>query len=74
MIYFRNIRKKLNKSQQEIADELGVTQKAVSRYENGKTLISVEYLKEYAIRFNISTDYLLGRIDEKLPIKKEVTN
>lgn len=67
-------RKLNNYSQDGIAKILGTNNSVISRYENGKTLILTTFLIEYATRFNISTDYLLGRIDEKLPIKKERVN
>ena len=58
MIYFRNIRKKLNKSQQEIAEELGVTQKAVSRYEDPEYIIPENIIKLLELKYNINREYL----------------
>ena len=42
----------------------------ISRYENGQTTILTSFLIEYAKFFNVSCDYIMGRIDEKIPLDK----
>lgn len=62
--------RKLNRyTQVEIANILNTDNGVISRYENGKTLILTSFLIEYAKLFNISCDYLMGRIDEKIELK-----
>jgi len=51
--------------QQEIAQVLGITASAYGFYESGKNLPSVDALIKLARHFGVSTDYLLGRTDEK---------
>ena len=49
------------KTQQDIANFLNVTQKAVSFYELGQRDIPNETLTKLADYFHVTTDYLLGR-------------
>lgn len=51
-------------TQEEFGQKLGVTNKTVSRWENGKYMPDIEMLKKIADMFNISVDELL--CDEKL--------
>ena len=44
----------------QLADELGRPYTTITKYENGEREPSLEYLKEIALKFNVSTDYLLG--------------
>lgn len=70
----KKIRKLNNYTQESIALILNTDNGVISRYENGKTLILTTFLIEYAKIFNISTDYLMGRIDEKIELKVTTTN
>lgn len=65
----KKIRKLNNYTQSKIASILNTDNGVISRYENSKTLILTEFLVEYTKIFNISADYLTGRIDEKIEIK-----
>lgn len=56
----RDLRLKMNLSQEELATELYVTRQAVSRWENGETLPNTETLKELSKLFNVSINTLLG--------------
>jgi transcriptional regulator with XRE-family HTH domain len=53
----------------ELANKLGVQSSAISKYENGQLEISNELLIKLADIFNVSTDYLLGRTDDPLPMR-----
>lgn len=70
----KKIRKLNNYTQESIALILNTDNGVISRYENGKTLILTTFLIEYAKIFNISTDYLMGRIDEKIELKSSIKN
>lgn len=52
-------RKQLGLTQSELANTLYVTHQAVSKWENGKSIPSIEILYEITKLFNISIDYLL---------------
>ena len=70
----KKIRKLNNYTQNDIAAILNTDNGVISRYENGKTLILTEFLIEYTKIFNISADYLTGRIDEKIELKSSIKN
>ncbi len=53
------LRKKKNLKQNELADILFVTHQAVSKWENGKSLPSIDVMYEMTKLFDISIDYLL---------------
>lgn len=57
-------RKKLNLTQSEFAALLGVTNKAVSKWENGKAKPTIDILRKISTLFNISIEELLS-IEEK---------
>ena len=58
----KNIRKKNNITQDELAEKLSVTRQAVSNWENGKTEPDIETLTKIAQIFNISIDELVDGI------------
>lgn len=67
----RELRKKNNMTQNELASLMGVTQAALSGWETGKFTVDSDTLVKLADYFNCSTDYLLGRVDyPQLEIKK----
>ena len=53
------LRKKNGMSQEELADRLGVSRQAISRWELGATLPDVPNLLKLSDLFGVSTDYLL---------------
>jgi transcriptional regulator with XRE-family HTH domain len=61
----RKTRKERNVSQIELATFLGVGKTTISNYETGYSTPDNDTLVRIADFFDISTDYLLGRIDKK---------
>ena len=57
--YLYDLRKKAGISQNELAWQLGVTNKAVSKWENGKCKPSTETLRKLATVYGVSVDDLL---------------
>lgn len=55
----RSQRRTLGLTQQELAQELGVTHQHVSRIEGGHAVPSLELLVKLSRRLGVSTDYLL---------------
>lgn len=51
--------------QADIADFLGIKQTVYSRYERGFQNIPLEFLIRLADFYNVSTDYILGRTNNK---------
>ena len=58
------LRKQKHVTQEELAAELGVTAAAVSKWENGYTLPDILMLCALADYFQVTTDELLGRVQE----------
>ena len=50
-------------TQNELAETLFVTHQAVSKWENGKSVPSIEILYELTKLFNVSIDFLLDNSD-----------
>ena len=52
----KDIRKKNNLTQKQLADKYGVTYQAVSKWENGKNMPDISLIKEISKDFNVSID------------------
>lgn len=50
-----------NKTQQEVAEKINITQFTYSNYETGKTKPTIEILIKLADYYNVTLDYLLNR-------------
>lgn len=61
------LREQHEKTQQDLADFLNLSQKAVSFYELGQRDIPNDVLKKLADYFHVSTDYILGREEKQSP-------
>lgn len=59
----RALRENLNISQAKLAEEIGITQVSVNRYETAKVTPPAETLLWYADRFDVSLDYIFGRTE-----------
>lgn len=68
------LRTKANLTQNDLASKLNVTNKAISKWENGKAKPTINTLKKIAILFNISIEELLQTkvINDEKDIKKIV--
>jgi HTH-type transcriptional regulator, competence development regulator len=65
------LQKKL--THQDMADFLGITRQGYSKYESGQSQPDIETINKLAQFFNVTTDYLLGRMDNpNPPIPKEL--
>ena len=68
--FIKNIRKENKLTQKELADKLGVTYQAVSKWENGKNVPDISIIKEISKMFNIDIDEILD--GEKKDKKKSL--
>ncbi|WP_324628405.1 helix-turn-helix domain-containing protein [Bacillus paranthracis] len=60
--------RKINKmTQQNLADKLSISKSLISKYESGSAKPSYENLSDLANLFNVSTDYLTGKINTYKP-------
>ena len=58
---FKSLREKEGLTQQELANELGIIQTKVSKYELGRIEPNIEMLIKIADFFDVTLDYLVGR-------------
>ena len=56
----KKLREQHNKTQSELAKQLGITRSSVNAWEMGISVPSTQYVVELANIFKVSTDYLLG--------------
>ena len=59
------LRKNLKLTQSQLGENLNLSQRAISSYENGLRFPDELVLNLIADYFNVSVDYLLGRTDIK---------
>lgn len=69
MLNLMNARKAMKKTQQEVADYLGISRQAYSNYESGKREPDFETLLKLGEYFDCSLDYLLGTKND--PVQKD---
>lgn len=70
MVNLKKAREKRGITQIRLSIEIEIAQETISGYEIGRISPSVPILNKIADFLNVSTDYLLGRIDEDIPIMK----
>ncbi len=61
----RDLREDRDLTQKQVAQFLGMSQTGYSKYETGENDIPTAVLLKLADFYQTSTDYLLGRTDEK---------
>lgn len=68
-IIIKKLRKEKDITQEQLAEYLGISSRAVSQWECGKTMPDISQLPVIANIFNVTTDYLLGVNVNKLTEK-----
>ena len=58
------LRRREGLSQEQLADQLGVTRQSVSKWEGGAATPELVKLISLSELFNVSVDYLLGRTNK----------
>ncbi len=59
------LRRERNLNQKDLGDAVGLSHKAISTLESATRGTSIEKLVALAEYFGVSTDYLLGRTDQR---------
>ena len=57
--FIKEIRKKNNLTQKELADKYNVTYQAVSKWENGKNMPDISLIKKMSEDFQVSIDEMM---------------
>jgi len=68
------LRRNANMTQEQLSKKLNITRSLISKYEHNTNLILTFNLREYSKYFNISSDYLVGKIDTLIELKTLVKN
>ncbi len=66
----KDLREDKDLTQNDIAKILNTTQQQYSKYEIGIRLIPIDKLNKLADFYKTSTDYILGRINNRKPYEK----
>ncbi len=61
----KELRTSLGFNQVEMAKALSVSKQSISNWENSNILPSIDMLERIADMYSVSTDYLLGRTDNR---------
>eukprot|EP00752_Nemacystus_decipiens_P000237 g237.t1 len=61
----RDMRKRLQLTQADLAERMGTTQQTIARWETGKTELSIQQLKDLAVELSCSVSDLIGRSGTK---------
>ena len=64
------LRKEKGISQEQLAEVLSTTRQAVSKWERGESYPDIDRLKELAVYFNVSIDYLLNYDVESVSVNR----
>ncbi|MBE6725461.1 MAG: helix-turn-helix transcriptional regulator [Ruminococcaceae bacterium] len=67
----RSLRRAKDETQEDLAQVLGVSYQAVSRWENGDAYPDIELLPKLAAHYGVTTDELLGADEETVRADKE---
>ena len=70
-IRIKNLRDKNNLTQRELADKIHISYSVMNRIESGERPARDEEIRKIADVLGTTTDYLLGRTDEKNPYEPE---
>lgn len=60
----KEFRKKNNLTQNKLSEKLNCSTSVILHHENKRTIIGTPFLYELCKKYNISADYLLGKIEE----------
>lgn len=68
----QTLRKSKGMSQEELADKIGVSRQAISKWESEQSTPDIEKVVIISNLFEVTTDYLLKGIEEKANVNKSI--
>ncbi|WDC92863.1 helix-turn-helix transcriptional regulator (plasmid) [Latilactobacillus curvatus] len=60
-----NLREQIDMSQSELARRMNMDKSTMNKIENGSRKVSSDELKSFSNLFNVTTDYLLGKSENR---------
>lgn len=63
-IYIRDLREDADLTQKQVGEAINVPQRTYAYYESGQRMVPPQVLCALADFYNVSVDYILGRVDE----------
>lgn len=60
----RDLREDANLTQKQVGEAINVPQRTYAYYESGQRMVPPQVLCALADFYNVSVDYILGRVDE----------
>lgn len=63
--HIKQLRLERGLTQEQLAEQLGLSRVTVTKYESGSITPSVPFAKKMAALFGVSTDYIFGRTEER---------
>ena len=67
----KNVRKLLNKSQEELAKELNITKQAISNIENSKSSPGINLLSKLLVDYDININYIIAGLGDIFVTKEK---
>lgn len=61
-------------TQKELAEQIGISQQEISRYERGEIKAPINYIADVASVCNVSVDYILGKTRKTTDMLSEEEN
>lgn len=61
----KELREDHDLTQSALSEKLGMSRNSIATYERDNSIPSIDVLLKYADFFNVTTDYLLGRVNDK---------
>ena len=68
----KKVRQILNKSQQDLANEMSVTKQAISNIETGKCAAGLNLLRKLLVDYGVNLNYLIGGIGNMFVADEEI--
>lgn len=65
----KSLREEKKLKQPDVANHLNITRQNYSSYENNRSQPPIDTLREIALFFNVSSDYLIGISDNRNPVE-----
>ena len=70
----KKLRENNNLTQKELANALGITQSALSKYEKGERLIKLQFIKRLSEYFGVTEGEIIGKKEKAYSLPTHILN